>query len=499
MVFFQILKNRFGNIFRTSSFNRRKTLTDVLNDSFFRLDEITCNDCSIKEINLKLNNNHTTFGDELFDHWLKNIKNYDDLIMIQNDTKLLFESNKRHLLEKGLKKVGKQFRGHIVSDLWNGFEVGSFIVRNIIRISLLNISFFILMSLILESYIIIWLLIFAIVSMTMYINTNTVISRFSGSINYLLFGIKLINKMKKEELDILSIKNPDFPKFKYLQWCTLLFKDGIASANSENPISLILDYLRIFLNLEAISFNITSKVVIKNINDVRDIIYFIGYYDCILNNVKIIENFDTSFTKFKTGRELQFVDMYHPLIAKPVKQSKRISSGLIITGLNMAGKSTFMKTIVINQLLSTSLGICFAKEMTTDIFKIITSFRINDVLLENKSRYFAEAERIAFIIKNIGKGKYLCLIDEILSGTNSKDRIYGSIEILKKLAQSEDSLVISATHDLEIANSLSELYESGYFDGKIENENIVFDYILKSGVVPDKNGLLILRLLGIDV
>ena len=499
MVFFQIIKQKLGYIFRTKTFYVTKKLHDVLNDSFFKLDEITCNDLAVNEIYQELNNNQTTYGEELFEHWLKSIKGHDELIRVQKDTKIMLHSDKRLNIYNRLKKIGKQHRGHIITDLWNGFEIDSFLIRNLFKLILINLSFMICMFIIFPKFLILWISIFLITNLTIYINTNPVISQFSGSINYILAGVSFLNKVKKENLDILSIDIPDYEKFKDLSWCTFLVRDGIASANSETPVSILLDYMRIFFNFEALSFRITHNIILNNIQDVRKIIYCIGYYDCILNNTKIVESNETTFTNFIDDKVLDFKEIYHPLLKEPVKQSTKINSGLIITGLNMAGKSTFMKTVAINQLLSTSLGISFAKEMSTNIFKIITSFRINDALLENKSRYFAEAERIAKIIKNVTNGKCLCFIDEILSGTNSKDRIYGSVEILKQLANTDGSLVLSATHDLEIANNLEGIYDLGYFDGRIEDDNIIFDYTLKPGVVSDRNGLLILEVLGINV
>lgn len=494
-----MLKQRLSYIFKTTQHNGLKKLHDVSDDSHFKLDEITCNDLGLDDINLELNNNQTTFGSELFEHWLKSIKSLNDLTTIQQDTKTLLDSDKRNDIERRLKKVGKQYRGHIISDLWNGFEIDSFIIKNLFILLLINLTLFITLSLLIPKMVILWILIFMVSNLIIYLNTNPIISQYSGSINYILAGVILLNKIKKGKLDLLSPNLPSFEQFKYLQWCTLLFRDGIASANSETPVSLLLDYVRIFLNFEAISFKITYNIILKNISNIREIIYFIGYYDCILNNVSIIENYVTTFAEYNNDGELNFTDIYHPLLTDPVKQSAQINSGLIITGLNMAGKSTFMKTVALNQLFATSLGICFANNMSSDIFKIITSFRINDALLENKSRYFAEAERIASIIKNVSEGKCLCFIDEILSGTNSKDRIYGSVEILKQLSVTEKSIIISATHDLEIANNLKGIYELGYFDGRIENENLIFDYILKPGVVSDRNGLLILEVLGINI
>ena len=95
-----------------------------------------------------------------------------------------------------------------------------------------------------------------------------------------------------------------------------------------------------------------------------------------------------------------------------------------------------------------------------------------------------------------GESRCLCLIDEILSGTNSEERIYGSTRILNEFAKNE-SVLIAATHDTQIAENICSEYAPVYFDGEIDNDKIKFDYKIKEGIVSKKNGLLLLKLLGL--
>lgn len=496
---FKTLKQKLQTVFSSRQNFRPKKLYEVLHQGHYPIDENTYQDLLLDEVNTKLNRCSTSYGDELLGHWLRNIKGYDDLSKLQRDTEKLQKSGRTPELVKILQKVGVQRRGNIISDLWDGFEMDSFLIRNILPIQIMNITALVVLTMMLGKYFFLWLILFFLINLVIYISTNSLISGFSGSINYLLNGIHGIKKMDRTGLDFLSVGKPQYRKFNHLQWCTLLFKDGLGGMTSEDPLSILMDYLRIFLSLEAISFHVTSKFILKNIQDIRQIILYLGHYDCVANNVSILEDFEAVPAVIEQGKEIAFTELYHPLMVDPVKQSKTINNGLIITGLNMAGKSTFMRTLGINQLLATSLGMAFCKNFKTDIFRIITSFRINDALLQNKSRYFAEAERLASIMENTSRNKCLCIIDEILSGTNSQDRIYGSTEILKRLAKNQDSIVISATHDVDIAKALENQYELGYFDGEMKDEKIFFDYTLKSGIVENRNGLLILNALGIDL
>lgn len=188
--------------------------------------------------------------------------------------------------------------------------------------------------------------------------------------------------------------------------------------------------------------------------------------------------------------------MKHPLLENSIGQTKEITTNLIVTGLNMSGKTTFMKSLGLNQLLATSFGFCFAERYEAPVLDVLSSISINDALLNGKSRYYAEAERLLVIKQKIQDHQCLCLIDEILSGTNSDERIYGSTKILKDFAKSK-SFLIAATHDTQIAEDLNSLYEPVYFDGEIEGDRIKFDYTIKQGIVSKRNGLLILKLLGV--
>jgi DNA mismatch repair ATPase MutS len=190
-------------------------------------------------------------------------------------------------------------------------------------------------------------------------------------------------------------------------------------------------------------------------------------------------------------------DARHPLIADCVPVSFSFDRGIILTGTNMSGKSTFLRTLGINQLLASSLGLAFADSFETDLFLVSSSIRSEDDRAAGKSRYFAEAERLLGMLGSIRDADppLLALIDEILNGTNSQDRIAASIAILRGAA-GKGSIVVAATHDLEIASGLAGEYSPYYFSEIIEEGRLVFDFALREGIVDRKNALRLLRLIG---
>lgn len=476
-----------------------KTLHQELDDYVHEIDSITYSDLMIEDFKIKYNGTYTSYGDEMIDHWLRSVKSADQVEKIQNNMKLLINGNNINTISKLLKNIGKQNRGHLISDLWSGFQIRSFMTDHVFLVLLSNITLNVLLSFLITKLVPIWILLFFLINIIIYTTSNYYISQVSGSINYLIKGISFIRGLEKKKLHNLELKIPEYGKFKRILWSGYLFKEGIGGPNSNDILTVVFDYFRVFFCLEILSFKATTKYLIQNIDEIRDVICFIGYYDCLINNLKLMASSEVSYSRIENTKTIHFHNLRHPLLDKPIAQSRNINKGVIITGLNMAGKSTFMKSLGLNQLLATSFGITFSDEYKTYICYIATSFRINDLLLENKSRYFAEAERIVFLNRIVKDTKALCLIDEILSGTNSDDRIHGSIQILKEMAQNTCSLIISATHDIKIAESLSDIYETCYFDGVVKSDEIKFEYKLKNGIVDKKNGLLILKTLGINI
>ncbi len=188
----------------------------------------------------------------------------------------------------------------------------------------------------------------------------------------------------------------------------------------------------------------------------------------------------------------------HPMI----EGSKRIDNDFkidktnykIITGANMAGKSTFLRTVAVS-IFSANIGlpIC-AKSYKYSPIKLITSMRNTDSLKDDSSYFFAELVRLKYIVNAIKNEPYFIILDEILKGTNSKDKEEGSKKFMIKLSQSSSSGII-ATHDLglcEIANEISTI-QNHYFDAEIIADELNFDYLYKTGICKNMNASFLLK------
>ena len=173
---------------------------------------------------------------------------------------------------------------------------------------------------------------------------------------------------------------------------------------------------------------------------------------------------------------------------------------LIITGANMAGKSTYLRTIGVNFLFACMGLPVYAESLTVYPAQLMTSLRTADSLISNESYFFAELKRLRRIIDRLDAGERLLIIlDEILKGTNSVDKQKGSFALIKQLIN-KNTCGIIATHDLSIG-TLAEIYpgqiQNKRFEADIAGDEITFTYQLKDGIAQNMNATILMKKMGI--
>jgi DNA mismatch repair ATPase MutS len=174
----------------------------------------------------------------------------------------------------------------------------------------------------------------------------------------------------------------------------------------------------------------------------------------------------------------------------------------LITGSNMAGKSTFLRTIGVNAVLALSGAPVCANYMKISVMQMATYMRIRDSLNESTSTFKAELDRIQKILELVKNHKNtFILLDEMLRGTNSMDKYLGSKAIIEKLIE-QKGVGMVATHDLklsELSDKYPQIVKNFHFDIKVEGEEMLFDYKLKTGPCTTFNASLLLKKIGIEI
>ena len=205
------------------------------------------------------------------------------------------------------------------------------------------------------------------------------------------------------------------------------------------------------------------------------------------------------FPEISSNNEvINATNLGHPLL----KADNRIDNNFniddaqffIVTGANMAGKSTFLRTVSLAIVMANcGLPVC-AERFRYHPIKLITSMRTSDSLTDDESYFYSELKRLKFIVDQIKTEKYYIILDEILKGTNSRDKATGSKKFVEKLSKSKSTGII-ATHDVslcELKNEFSAI-KNYYFDAEIINNELHFDYTLKNGICKNMNASFLLE------
>lgn len=192
---------------------------------------------------------------------------------------------------------------------------------------------------------------------------------------------------------------------------------------------------------------------------------------------------------------VEAVGCEHPLLSNAVASDFQLHQVNILTGSNMSGKSTFMRSVSLNLLCAMAGCEVFAKEFRCTPMKVITSMRLHDELSKGISSFYAEVLRIKEIMQEEGKKQplFVC-IDEIFKGTNSQDRLAGAKGAVRRLSQPHVLAIIS-THDFELCEI--EGVNNYHFDEHYEDDKIIFEYQLKEGKCHSRNAVHLMKMAGI--
>ena len=244
----------------------------------------------------------------------------------------------------------------------------------------------------------------------------------------------------------------------------------------------------------------------ENANDLPHWLESLSEWDGLLSLATLHYNYPYyAFAEVNEQPVLESREVGHLLIPDAVRVNNDFDLGkpakiYLITGANMAGKSTFLRSLGVNFVLGRIGSPVCATKWRMPLIALRSGMRTTDSLQEHQSYFFAELNRLQSIMEELRSGKPMfILLDEILKGTNSTDKQLGSRELLKQL-KDMNALVTLATHDIALGD-LAERYPTqianACFEGKIENEQLTFDYTLHAGVAQKANATFLMRKMGI--
>lgn len=258
---------------------------------------------------------------------------------------------------------------------------------------------------------------------------------------------------------------------------------------------LLLELVKIVCNEEIILYHHFAKTITRQRAVIDRLFRFTGDIDAAIAVATLRRERTICRPQFTTDKRLEIIDGYHPLIEGCTANSLSLDGqSLLLTGSNMSGKTTFIRTVALNALTGQTLGICFAERYTASFFRIFSSIRIADDMEAGESYYLAEVLTIkAFLEAAAGQAPCLFLLDELFKGTNTTERIAAGKAVLAYLNTGKH-LVCVATHDTELCTLLNGSYALYHFREEVRQDKLVFDYKLHQGTLSTRNAIRILEL-----
>ncbi|HVZ47705.1 MAG TPA: hypothetical protein VG916_02900 [Gemmatimonadaceae bacterium] len=196
------------------------------------------------------------------------------------------------------------------------------------------------------------------------------------------------------------------------------------------------------------------------------------------------------------AKALQAEGVYHPLLADPVPNTIAIDGGgVLITGSNMSGKTTFVRALGVNAVLAQSLATACASAWRAPLLRVRTSITGGDSLADGKSYYLAEIESVLALVRaKEGGRQHLFLLDELFRGTNTTERVAAAYAVLAHLDQGLDITVV-ATHDLELLGLLRGTYALQHFTETVAGDDLTFTYRIRPGPSTTRNAIALLKVM----
>ena len=328
-------------------------------------------------------------------------------------------------------------------------------------------------------------------------------------INFYLNGVIQLSKSLRvaKKISVLSEIKERYNDFTFIRKINKIrFKTEFIGfeKNANDELTLIfwfvIEFVKVLFNIEYLIFFSLIKSIVRERKSIEDMYVFIGEIDAAISTASIKSGkFEYCTPSFVDNKSINATGIYHPLIPNCILNDIKLSNkSMLLTGSNMSGKTTFIRALGLNSLLAQTLNICFAKEYYAPFFKLYSSIRTSDNILESKSYYLEEVLTIKHLISvSRDTNPSLFILDEMFKGTNTIERVSGSKAVLSYLNHN-NNIVLASSHDIELTEDIEfESYQLYHFSESINKHNeLFFDYKLRFGPFKTRNAIKILELYG---
>lgn len=496
----ELLQNQWGKEHkdRYINFDRVKKYFDKsphTSKSYQQIEENTINDLDLNDVFQLINRTYSSIGEQFMYFKLLTVDNSQKNISFTPIVNYFLKNEKNRIkIQLILQKLSTS-HGYFVEQLIHDkFEKSP----DYNWLSYFS-NFLTILSLILVfKFPFLWgfLFILFIMNMGMHMLNKKNLDHYSEGIAYLFQMLKVKKQLHPFLKDIVN--DIDTRGIQKIKWYSFFIK--FSSEENGDPIKQILfwflEIIKVIFNIEVIAFYLCIKKIEQQRDEIDQLFQYIGIIDTAQSIASVLDSEQiTCKPNFTKNDTFKVKNIIHPLIPTCVPNSFYLNKrGMLLTGSNMSGKTTFIRTIGVNVILAQSFNFCFGKEYNAPFFKIYSSIRINDSIKESSSYYLQEVKMIKKIVDaSEHKVPSLFIMDEIFKGTNTLERVKGANAILSYIGKPPHYTFI-ATHDLELTELQRNNYELWHFAEDIENNDIHFDHKLKEGKLTRLNAIKILSI-----
>lgn len=471
-------------------------LISKYNNTEILIDDNTWNDLEMFKIFDLINNTQSSLGSEALYSILRQINISDDFE--KHFTELMEDlskdDKKRLKIQVILNSIGKSEANRALTYIFSDVNMEKNNLIKYILMGTLPIIGIILIAFKINPFGLMLLSSSVFYNFIFTYTQNNVNEGNYSKINYVLKMINASKKILKLDTPSKEILKNEINKIKTLTKISILGK-----TESGSDVELIANFINTVFMLPLISYEIAKKHIKNNKTAVVEIWKEVGNIESaisILSYKQLIGRENYIKPDFTQNHQINATNVKHPLLQNPVGNDVKADGIFLVSGSNASGKSTYVKSIAINAILSQTIFMALANSFSLKKGNILTSMAIKDDVEEGDSYFIAEIKSLKRLIEDLDNGNLsYYFIDEILKGTNTIERIASSASIIKYLSDN-DAIAYIATHDIELTEMFNDEIQNIHFKEIIdENNQIVFDYKLHQGPSNTKNAIKLLDIM----
>jgi len=454
------------------------------------IDDITWNDLNMDELFKQMKNTQSSIGDEYSYYFFRKHKN-PDLVHFEEAVQSMSKNREaREQLQFAFYRIGRKTNNQLIDLLLDPSKFPSIAMLPIILVSLLGIGSLVWLSVDID---------YGVLAVTLSFCLGIILFSFVLRKIYQAFeALGMFTRMVRAAKVMVKLELPAFKKetellrenLKVFKNITALADYLVQVSGSSNSLMMIITS---YFSLYGYAYYVMVKLFQKHRSKALELYETIGYIELCISTASYRESLAYYCQPtFSDKNEIAFEEIIHPLLRKPVPNSRKIGNKILITGSNASGKSTFARTLAVNTILGQLFNTCLAKSYSFKPCHVYSSMNLKDDIVTGDSFYMAEIKSLKRLLHIAESSEYaMIFMDEMFKGTNMIERIAAASIILEKFS-ALDCFICLATHDVELSQILGERYENYHFREVVTADDILFDYTLREGVTTGSNAIKLL-------